>query len=70
MEAYKERLKTEFNELRDRIVKLATYIKKIEKSGSEQYEGQKQLLTRQYYVMRDYIIVLERRAEKEDIDLD
>lgn len=70
MEDYKERFKTEFNELRDKIAELGTYIKKIEKSGSEQYEGQIQLLTRQYYVMCDYIIILERRAEKEDIDLE
>lgn len=66
MEAYKERLVKEFKDLAEKISKLGAFINKLD---VEQYEGQKQLLTRQYYVMCDYIIILERRAVKEDINL-
>lgn len=67
MEAYKERLKTEFKELKEKIVKLSAFINKLD---VEAYEGQKDLLMHQYYAMCDYIIILERRAMKEDIKLD
>ncbi len=67
MEAYKERLKAEVKELKEKIIKLSNFINKLD---VEQYIGQKDLLMHQYYAMCDYILILERRAGKEDIDLD
>lgn len=67
MKAYKERFIKEFKELHKRIIKLGKFIDKLE---VEQYEGQKYLLLRQYDAMCDYLIILSRRAEKEDIKLE
>ena len=67
MEEYKERLVTELKELKEKIFKLGKYYDQLK---VEQYEGQKYLLMRQYYAMCDYAVMLERRAQKEDIKLD
>ena len=66
MEAYKVRLIAEHDDLMLRIQKLKDYMDNLK---TESYEGQFYLLFKQYMAMSEYCLMLEYRADKEDIDL-
>ena len=70
MEAYKQRMVNEYNELKERTTKLEVMLDKwmygdlgFEPSCS--YE----LLVSQFHVMKAYLSILEKRAEIEGIEL-
>lgn len=66
MEDYKIRLIQEHDDLMLRIQKLKAYMDTL---YTESYKGQRYILFMQYKAMSDYCMMLEYRAEMEDIDL-
>ena len=70
MEPYQERFIKEYNELHDRTVKLDNMLKKY-KNGELNFEPDcpYELLYTQLIYMVNYLCVLEKRAEIENIKL-
>ena len=70
MEPYQERFIKEYNELHDRTVKLDNMLKKY-KNGELDFEPNcpYELLYTQLIYMVNYLCVLEKRAEIENIKL-
>ena len=71
MEAYKQRMVNEYNELKERTEKLGSMLLKYSK-GDLEFEPTCpiELLESQFYVMKAYLSILKQRAEIEHIDLD
>ncbi len=76
MEDWKERLKEEYTQLKERYEKLRAYNnkKEVEANLSNHTMGQKdyysgRLLARQQEIMEEYLKVLELRAELAHIEL-
>ena len=70
MEAYKQRMVNEYNELKERTIKLGNMLYKYE-SGELDFEPTCpiNLLKAQRYAMHTYLWILEQRAEIEGIEL-
>lgn len=70
MEPWEERFITEYNELRDRILKLDRMLQKWE-IGKLDFEPKspKMLLQRQLEVMAEYLDILDSRARIEGIEV-
>ena len=70
MKPYQERFINEYNELSERIVKLDNMLKKY-KNGELDFESDcpYELLYTQLIYMVNYLCVLEKRAEIENIKL-
>lgn len=70
MEAYKERMVKEYNELKDRTYKLSCMLTRYD-AGTLGFEPTCpiHLLREQFRHMDDYLRVLEQRAFYEDIEL-
>lgn len=70
MEDWKERLKIEYYELRERFSKLQYMISKYEK-GTLEFKPNCpiDLLKSQLHVMYNYLLILQERANLEDIKL-
>ena len=70
MDDYKERMKEEYNELGERIIKLENMLVK-EKKGELGFEFNcpVELLREQLDVMRKYFKILEERAKIEGVNL-
>lgn len=70
MEAYKERMVKEYNELKDRTYKLGCMLTKYN-AGTLEFTPTCpiHLLQEQYRAMDDYLRILEQRAFFEDIEL-
>lgn len=76
MESWKERLKAEYAQLKERYEKLKAYNIKLEVKANiakatpahEEYYSNR-LLARQQEIMADYLKVLELRAELHHIEL-
>ena len=70
MEDYKERMKKEYNELKDRYIKLSTIIVKAQKGELDfTLNCPLALLSKQRWAMKQYLDVLEKRAIYEGIEL-
>ena len=70
MEAYKQRMVNEYNELKERTEKLGSMLLKYSK-GDLEFETTCpiELLQDQYIIMGDYLHVLEKRAVFEGVPL-
>lgn len=70
MEAYKQRMVNEYNELKERTDKLGFMLVKESKGGLNfELSCPVSLLKAQYNAMKAYINILEVRAKIEDIEL-
>lgn len=70
MEAYKERMKTEYNELDEKTIKLHSMLIKYN-NGTLGFELNCpiELLRSQYHIMCAYLNILQRRADIEGVEL-
>ena len=67
---YKDRLKEEYKQTKERYLKLLETRNKIEDGTSEfKLKYSVEILTDQLYYMRQYLSCLEIRAEFDEIDL-
>lgn len=71
MEDYKKRVATEYQELKERVEKLHSFILSIE-CGYPQYETPTPIgvLQQQEFAMKQYLLALETRAKYEKINLE
>lgn len=70
MEAYKQRMVNEYNELKERTEKLGDMMLKYEYDELDfEPACPIKLLEAQWHTMRTYLYILEQRAEIENIDL-
>lgn len=68
-EDYQDRFKAEYHQLRIRFNKLEDYIVKIANKKEKEPKTPLSMLMQQAEIMNDYIVILERRAEIEGIDI-
>lgn len=70
MEAYKQRMITEYRELKERADKLETMLDKWDKGTLDFTPAcPRYLLEKQLETMKDYVGILQTRAKLEDVDL-
>ena len=69
-ESYKDRLKTEFHELHERLDKLSNFINEIHAGNvPEDFNSNITLLEAQFGVMLTYQSILILRAQVEEVEL-
>ena len=71
MEAYKQRMIDEYNQLKERCMRIEIFLKAYKERQVPDFELScpLELLQSQYHAMRSYLKILETRAKFERIDL-
>lgn len=71
MEAYKQRMIDEYNQLKERCMRIEIFLKAYKERQVPDFELScpLELLQSQYHAMRSYLKILETRAKIEKIDL-